>query len=290
MADLAAGHQLLGHRSGLIDRDGEAKARPRAGAHQGVDANDLPVGVEQGPTGITGINGGVGLNQLQPLIGDPQRSGVAVQVADDPQGHGLIQAEGIAHRDHPFAHLQGIGIAQGGHGPRTWPAQADHREVRDAVTADNLALHPATVGQTDHHPRRALDDVGIGQQQARGVVDHPTPLAPLSPLGGRNPGRSAPGRQPEKLPQHRVVKREGRNQGSPWNHDRALRIDRHDRRAGALHRLGHKGLTGQGRRRRALGCNRWQSQEDGASTCRQQKAGHPCCCASHGTKSKSAKP
>jgi len=127
VADLASGDQLLGHRTGLIHRNGKAQARPRTGAHQGVDANDLAVGVQQRTTGIARVNCRIRLNQLQTLIGDPQGRRVAVEAADDPEGDGLIQSKGIAHGDDPLPHLQGIGIAQGGHGPGTRSAQAHHR-------------------------------------------------------------------------------------------------------------------------------------------------------------------
>ena len=132
--------------------------------------------------------------------------------------------------------------------------------------------------------------MGIGEQQAGGVVEHPAALAPLGPLGGRNAGRAAPGRQPEELPQPGVVEREGGHQGPAGDHDGALRVDRDHRRTGALDRLGHKRLACDRRGGGALGRHRRQTRQERTTAARQQKAGHPCRYASHPISSKSAKP
>ena len=50
MLDPTGLDQLTGDRLSPVDRDRESETRSRTRAHQRVDANDLPIGIEQGPT------------------------------------------------------------------------------------------------------------------------------------------------------------------------------------------------------------------------------------------------
>ena len=113
----AGGNQLAGNFSGPIDRNGKAQPSARTGAHQGVDADHLPLRIEQGPPGVPRIDRRIGLNQIEPFVGDAELAGIAVEVADDAHRHRVIESVGIAHGDRPLAHLQAVGIAQGRHGP-----------------------------------------------------------------------------------------------------------------------------------------------------------------------------
>lgn len=75
--------QLIGHPAGQVDRDGKTKASPRARANQGIDPNHLAITVHQGPAGITGVDGGVGLNQFKPFVSKTKTVDVAMQAADN---------------------------------------------------------------------------------------------------------------------------------------------------------------------------------------------------------------
>ena len=67
MLDPTGLHQLTGDRLSPVDRDRESETGSGAGAHQGVDPDDLPIGIEKGAAGISGVDGGIGLDQIQPL-------------------------------------------------------------------------------------------------------------------------------------------------------------------------------------------------------------------------------
>ena len=114
MDHLGAAAELAGHLLGQVDRNGEAQARPRPGAHQGVDPHHLAGPIDQGASRVAGIDRRIGLDQLQALIGKAQAVDVAVQAADNPQGDGALEAIGGAQGYRPVAHLQGFGIAEGG--------------------------------------------------------------------------------------------------------------------------------------------------------------------------------
>ena len=68
MHHLTMGQQLISHCGGQIDRDGKAEPSTRARAHQGVDSNHIPIAVDQGPSGVAGVDGGIGLNQIQTFV------------------------------------------------------------------------------------------------------------------------------------------------------------------------------------------------------------------------------
>src|SRR5262249_56580174 len=94
---LELGHQLLGR----VDRDGEADADVAAALAEdrGVDADDVAVLVEQGAARVAGIDRRVGLDEV--VVG-PLADGATLR-ADDARGDGVVEAEGIADRDHPVA-------------------------------------------------------------------------------------------------------------------------------------------------------------------------------------------
>ena len=114
MHHLGATAELAGHVLGQVDRNGESQASTGPGAHQGIDPHHLTGPVNQGPARVAGVDRRIGLDQLQAFIGKAQAVDIAVQAADNPQGHGALEAIGGAQGNGPVAHLQGFGIAKGG--------------------------------------------------------------------------------------------------------------------------------------------------------------------------------
>ena len=67
MLDLAVGEQLLDHLVGGVDRDREADADVPAAARRldlRVDPDHASAGVEQRPAGVSGVDRGVGLDDV----------------------------------------------------------------------------------------------------------------------------------------------------------------------------------------------------------------------------------
>src|SRR4051812_3776641 len=85
----------------VVDRYGKTNALG-TGAHGNVYAYHFTVDVEQRPAGISGIDAGVGLNQVVVGLGVAHLN-VATEGADDATGHGLFIAERVAQGDHRLA-------------------------------------------------------------------------------------------------------------------------------------------------------------------------------------------
>ena len=109
--DIALLDQLVDDGLGRIDRDGEADALDRRGrgievAHlHRIDADDLPVAVDERPAGIAVIERGIGLDQVHRAVVDCQ---IAVDGRDDAVGHRAAQrhAQRVADGDNAVADLQ----------------------------------------------------------------------------------------------------------------------------------------------------------------------------------------
>src|SRR5690606_11826538 len=109
-ADLAIGAQLVGHIHGDIDRNSEGQPHEaaRTGEYLRVDANHFTLQVEQGPTGVAGVDRHIGLDERYiAFVGEAASGG-----ADDAGGHRMIEAEWRADRQHPLAYLQLAGVSQ----------------------------------------------------------------------------------------------------------------------------------------------------------------------------------
>ena len=96
---LPAGSELRQDLLGHVDRNGEAD-RVRARVDRGVDADHLAREVEQRAARVAGVDGGVGLDEV---VVAALRRCCAVLGAHDAGGHGVLEAEGVADRDHPVA-------------------------------------------------------------------------------------------------------------------------------------------------------------------------------------------
>ena len=90
-----------------VDGDGEPDARgDTAGADdRGVDADESPGTVEEWAAGVSGIDGGVGLDEVFDVsaIGGGKRS---TQRRDDADGERLVEAERIADGENLLADLK----------------------------------------------------------------------------------------------------------------------------------------------------------------------------------------
>jgi hypothetical protein len=96
---LAAGLELLGHAHRFVDRHRERDAHVAAGAAVDlrVDADDFAAHVDQRAARIARIDGDVGLDQRQQVVG------LARLGRDDAGGDGVLEVERRTDRDHPFA-------------------------------------------------------------------------------------------------------------------------------------------------------------------------------------------
>ncbi len=96
-----------------------------------VDADDPASAVGEHAAGVARVDRGVGLDDLAPFE-DP------VVGADDPGGHGLVEAEGAADGDRELPDLDVLADGEG----RRLEAGAvdlDHADVVELVGAEDLA-------------------------------------------------------------------------------------------------------------------------------------------------------
>ena len=176
----AAGvEDLLGDAAGLVDRDREAQADAAAalaGGRDGrVDADHLPVEVDQRATGVALVDRGVG---LQAVVDDGRAvvaldADRAVQRADDARGDGARQALRRADRDDLLAHLQVRAAAQRRRGQPGDVLHAQHGEVVAGGGAHDGRGVLGAVGERDgDRAVRPGDDVVVREDGAvRGEDD-----------------------------------------------------------------------------------------------------------------------
>ena len=98
--------QLVHHVPCQVARHGETNPLVAAGlAENGsIDSDQFAAGVNQCTARVTGIDRGVGLNEI--LIGGEPSLEPPAGGADNPQGDRLIQLKWIADRQDPFGDLQ----------------------------------------------------------------------------------------------------------------------------------------------------------------------------------------
>src|SRR5439155_22683638 len=90
--------------------------------------------------------------------------------ADDARGHGAVETEGRADRDHPFADLETVRIP---HPYRRQPRRIDldQREIGASVRADHASLEFAFVVQANGDLIRGVHDMRVGENVAVGTDD-----------------------------------------------------------------------------------------------------------------------
>ncbi len=79
---------------------------------------------------------------------------------------------GIADGEHEVADLQRLGIAELEHLEIDCVLQLEHGEVRARVAQHDLGLEFPPVGERHLHLGHVLDDVVVGDDEARPVDDH----------------------------------------------------------------------------------------------------------------------
>src|SRR5581483_5456117 len=155
------GHGLRRHRKADADRAARWRDDRR------VDADDLAVEIEQRTTGVAAIDRGVGLD----VIIIRPRIDIAVTGRDDAGGHGAAETKRVADRDHPLAEPQRVGVAELHGDQRLVRLEAQQREIRAFVAADDLSLVLAAVVQNDVDLVGVGDHVVVGDDQPRRVDD-----------------------------------------------------------------------------------------------------------------------
>ena len=119
-------------REMVFDRHGEADPGPGAAARKnhGVHADQASRRVEQRAAGVARIDRRIGLDH----VADAHAAGAlhfAAERADDAGGHGVVEAEGIANRDHLLADFELLRLVRQLHGNQQVRRSLDpkHRNV-----------------------------------------------------------------------------------------------------------------------------------------------------------------
>src|SRR5262249_40142435 len=99
-------HDLLGARRRYRETDPQRSARARI--DRGVDADQIPGGVDERAARVAGIDRGVRLNEVLESV----QADLAAERGDDPHRHGLPDGERVADREHDVAHAKAIGVAE----------------------------------------------------------------------------------------------------------------------------------------------------------------------------------
>src|SRR5215472_8316714 len=157
--------ELLDHIAGQIDRDGEADAVVGAGAgvDEGVDSDDLSIGIEQRPTRVAGVNRGIGLKVV-----------VIVPTKDltlgthDTGGDRHAHVKRISDGHHPIADFSFVGIPQCRTRQCIFRGDLDQGEVGLLILADDLRTEFPLVAECDLDLVGGTDHVVVGQDVAVG--------------------------------------------------------------------------------------------------------------------------
>ena len=182
-------HHLGGDPLHVVDRQGEADPLG-PGPDGDVDADQLAVDVDQRPARVARVDAGVGLDQVAVdlLVGEGH---VPLQGADDPDGDGVLVAEGVADRDDVLADHQVGRRADRDRGQGAAGVDLEHRQVHRLVLLDHPGRVARAVGEVDLDPLDLVDDVLVRQDVAPAVDDHPGPHPadprPLVLLGREGP-------------------------------------------------------------------------------------------------------
>src|SRR5262249_25402985 len=142
--DATTRDELPHHVARHVGGNREADPLPR-GDDGGIDAHDFAVEVQQRPTRVARIDGGVGLDEI--FVGghaDPGPRGGG----DDAGGHRAIETEGVSDRDHPLADAQAVGVAELGYRQRSGGIDLEHGEVGLYVAADEPSGELASVRES----------------------------------------------------------------------------------------------------------------------------------------------
>ena len=172
--DLAAFQRRLHHKPHHVGRNCKSDAVRAAalGEDRGIDANQLPIHVDQSASRIAGIDGSVGLDE-ELIVRDSDLR--ARERRDDAAGHRLSDPERIADGQHQIADFQTVGIAE--RDRREFDAlrvETKHRKVGLFVFEDELGRELPPVGKRhgDLGLPASLNDVIVGDHDPVGADKH----------------------------------------------------------------------------------------------------------------------
>jgi len=157
----AAIYQEVHHLLRLAYGNGKADTQTGfGGAENGkVNADDVAAQVHQRPTAVAGVDGGIGLNDLAPLIAYL----AGAFGADNTGSNCILEIKGIAHSDNflPYLHLGRVAQRQGCElsGGINW---LYHRNIVGGIGAQFLGLELIAVHGLDDQPLCPADNVGVG--------------------------------------------------------------------------------------------------------------------------------
>ncbi len=160
--DLATGFELVGNVHRHVDRDRERQAHEATGAGEDlrVDTHHFARHVEQRTTRVTRIDRNVRLDERHIRV----IWQAAALGADNAFGHGVIEAERRADRQHPLADFQLVGVTQLD-GGKVLAIDLQHRNVGTWIGADQLGFHLAAIRKTHENFVGAINDVVVGQDE-----------------------------------------------------------------------------------------------------------------------------
>ena len=100
------------HLQGQFARNGKADALRATGLgeNRGVDADQIAQRIDQGATGVAGVDRRIGLDKVFVVV---QAQLVTPGGADDAHGHGLADAEGVADGQRDVADTNVVRAADG---------------------------------------------------------------------------------------------------------------------------------------------------------------------------------
>ena len=133
-ADFAMRHQLRCHGFRGVDRHGEAEILG-VGNDGGVDAHDGAAGIDQGAAGVAGVEGGIGLDDI---VDEPAGLGAesSADRGDDACGYGCLESQRVADGDYQLTGFKRCRVAEFRGSNALGGIDADHRQVRVRVFAD----------------------------------------------------------------------------------------------------------------------------------------------------------
>src|SRR6266404_304549 len=134
-----------------------------------IDADHFTGQIHQGPTGVSRVDGSVGLQELLKL---PAYS-TAIFRTDDSRSHGRVQAKRTANRQHPIADLHAIGIPQFCHRQFLGRVDLDHCQVRFFIHANDLRIVLGGFAIQLHLNLGGLvHNVVVGKNESLAINDH----------------------------------------------------------------------------------------------------------------------
>jgi len=162
-------HQAGSDVEGLIDRDGKTNALS-ADADGDIEADHLAIDIQQRPSGVAWVDAGVALNEVVVFLLVANLH-VAVQGADDPAGHRVLVAIGVADGDHLLALHQVARGPEMDRRQRLLRVKLDDSEIGLRVVRNQARDGRSFVGQRDLNVADAFDHMIVCEDVAAGIDD-----------------------------------------------------------------------------------------------------------------------